>query len=47
MKTVIRFRDDSGRIMTARQEELPSPTRVLARFSVSMFILWLLLSWLI
>lgn len=47
MKTVIRFRDDQGRIMTAREEELPSANRVLVRFSIAMFVLWLLLGCLI
>lgn len=48
MKTVIRLRDDQGNIIgTVREEELPSPNQVLARFSVAMIILAMLLSWLI
>jgi hypothetical protein len=45
MKTVLRARDDKGNIIaTIRQEELPSPTRVLVRFSIAMFFLALILS---
>ncbi|MFF2909982.1 hypothetical protein [Paenibacillus sp. NPDC057934] len=48
MKTVIRFRDDQGNIIgTIREEKLSSPIRVLSQFSVAMFILDLLLSWLL
>ncbi|MBW4083591.1 hypothetical protein [Paenibacillus sp. S150] len=48
MKTVIRLRDDNGRIIgTAREEEQPSPTQVLVRFSVALAVLGLLLTLLI
>ncbi|MEC0173032.1 hypothetical protein [Paenibacillus graminis] len=47
MKTVIRLRDDNGRIIgTAREEVMLSLTRVPVRFSVALGVLGLLLIWL-
>ncbi|WP_157890071.1 hypothetical protein [Paenibacillus sp. DMB5] len=47
MKTVIRIRDDAGRIVgTVREEELPSPEQTLVRFSLALVVLGLLLMWL-
>lgn len=44
MKTVIRLRDDSGRIIgTVREEHLPSLTELLVRFSVALAVLGLVL----
>lgn len=46
MKTVIRLRDDNGCIIgTVQEEELPSPTQLLLRFSVALALLGLLLMW--
>jgi hypothetical protein len=48
MRAVIRLRDDNGRIIgTVREEELPSPTRVLVRFSLMLAVLGLLLTLLV
>ena len=47
MKTVIRFRDDSGRIVaTARQEEQQEAIGVLWDFSLALLLLGLVLIWL-
>ncbi|WP_178382693.1 hypothetical protein [Paenibacillus sp. P46E] len=47
MKTVIRLRDDNGWIIgTVQAEELPSPTKVLVRFSLMLAVLGLLMMWL-
>lgn len=47
MKTIIRVRDDRGNIIgSIREEEVPSPTAVLVRFSVALLLLGLLLMWL-
>lgn len=47
MKTVIRFRDDSGRIVaTAREEEQQEAIYVLLDFSLALLFLGLVLLWL-
>lgn len=47
MKTIKRIYDFNGSIIgTVREEELPSPTRVLVRFSISLAVLGLVLLWL-
>ncbi|WP_157261049.1 hypothetical protein [Paenibacillus wynnii] len=47
MKTVIRFRDDSGRIIgSVREERLPEPIVVLRNFSLALLLLGMLLAWL-
>ncbi|MEK4351287.1 hypothetical protein MKX41_10605 [Paenibacillus sp. FSL R5-0475] len=46
MKTVIRLRDENGYIVgTVREEELPSLTQSLVRFSVALALLGLMLMW--
>lgn len=44
MKTVIRIRDDNGRIIgSVREEKVPSPNDVLLNFSLGMALLGMLL----
>lgn len=46
MKTVIRIRDDNGRIIgTARQERQPEPVEVLWNFSLVLLLIGLVLLW--
>lgn len=46
MKTVIRFRDDSGRIVaSARQERQQEAVEVLWDFSLALLLIGLMLLW--
>lgn len=47
MKTVIRLRDDHGRIIgTARQERQPEPIEILRNFSLALLLIGCVILWL-
>ncbi|MEK3868069.1 hypothetical protein MHH60_31925 [Paenibacillus sp. FSL H7-0716] len=45
MKTVIRLRDDQGRIISAREELQPEPIEVLRNFSLTLLLIGLVFLW--